>query len=349
MTSRKAALGLGLALAAAPAVASAHVKWFVDPAGYPLRTDLILSSRTALLAGCGAAAVLIMWLLSRLAGDPHWPELPFLNKMAIGAPTLLAVQSAITLIYAAVQPTLFAPHLRLPNGLLGYGIAAAEVLTGFCFITGIADWVACLALLALVAATFALFPVFDALDQLYWAGIALAVLIIGRFAADARKARGWFHERSQVWAARGVAALRVIAGIGIVAPGLSEKVWDPELGAAFMTDHPNFNFFRLMGVDWVNDDQFVLLAGIAECTIGILLISGLLTRVVICGMWLPFNITVPFLPPTELIGHLPIFGIMYFLLVHSAGLVPGEADRIVPPGIRPTREEVRLQKELAGS
>jgi hypothetical protein len=49
------------------------------------------------------------------------------------------------------------------------------------------------------------------------------------------------------------------------------------------------------------------------------LISGRLTRVVILGMWLPFNLTVPFLPPVEMLGHLPIFGIMYLLLVYGSG------------------------------
>ena len=48
------------------------------------------------------------------------------------------------------------------------------------------------------------------------------------------------------------------------------------------------------------------------------MISGLLTRVVIIAMWLPFNLTIPFLPPEELLYHLPFLGIMYFLLVHES-------------------------------
>lgn len=39
-------------------------------------------------------------------------------------------------------------------------------------------------------------------------------------------------------------------------------------------------------------------------------------------MWLPFNLTVPFLPPQELLYHLPFFGIMYFPLVHGSSLAP---------------------------
>jgi hypothetical protein len=88
-----------------------------------------------------------------------------------------------------------------------------------------------------------------------------------------------------------------------------------------------------LGQAWFTDELFVLAAGVAEGVIGILLISGLLTRVVIIGMWVPFNITVPFLPPTELLGHLPIFGIMYVLLVHSSGIAPGEStQRQAAPG-----------------
>jgi uncharacterized membrane protein YphA (DoxX/SURF4 family) len=72
----------------------------------------------------------------------------------------------------------------------------------------------------------------------------------------------------------------------------------------------------------MSDERFILAAGIFEFVIGALLISGLLTRVVIIAMWLPFNITIPFLPPQELVWHLPFFGIMYFLLVHGADLAP---------------------------
>ncbi len=72
----------------------------------------------------------------------------------------------------------------------------------------------------------------------------------------------------------------------------------------------------------MSDERFILVAGIFEFVIGALLISGFLTRVVIIAMWVPFNITIPFLPPEELLWHLPFFGIMYFLLVHGADLAP---------------------------
>ena len=47
---RSAAL-LAVLLALAPGGAAAHVKWFEDASRYPLRPDLILSDRTAVLVG----------------------------------------------------------------------------------------------------------------------------------------------------------------------------------------------------------------------------------------------------------------------------------------------------------
>jgi hypothetical protein len=275
-----------------------------------------------------------MYSAQRVVGDPHWPRLQFLRKMAVGAPTLFAVQAAISLVYAAVQPSLLVPNMRLQLDAVGIVIAILQLFVAFAFITGIADWLAAIALILLGPLGFVLFPAYDVLDQLHWLGIALVVLVIGRYAADIRDERPWFAARGPGWSARAVAILRVITGVAIIAPALSEKIWNPELGGAFVSDHPEFNFPRtLLGQTWLTDDAFVLGAGLVEGTIGVLLISGLLTRVVILGMWLPFNLGIPFLPPQELIGHLPIFGIMYLLLVHGAGIAPGESlDRPEPPG-----------------
>ena len=307
-----------------------HVKWFEDPSRYPLRIDLIFSGRTLLLVAVCLAAIAALYLLQRALGSPHWPEVGFLQKMAIGAPTLLAVQAAIALIHAAVAPALFAPNLPLEIDPLGLLLAAAQIAIAFTFITGLGDWLGAIALILLGPLAFLLFPPFDVLDHVMLAGIGVVVLVIGRFAVEAGQARPWFRDRNPAWAARAVAALRIIAGLSILAPALSEKIWNPELGAAFLANRPDFNFVRKVpGLEWFGDDLFVLAAGLTEGVIGVSLASGLLTRVVILGMFVPFNLGVPFLPPQELLGHLPIFGLMYFLLVHSRGDLA--ADRLERP------------------
>ena len=336
--ARLAVLGVvsALPLLLTPSPALAHVKWFVSPAD-PSRPgidpDLILSERTAILVAVAAVALGALYLLQRLVGDPHWRRLSFFHLMAVGAPTLLAVQAAITLVYAAVQPALFVPNIPLPLNPFGLAIAGVELLVAFSLITGQADWLAAPALMLLVPLSLFQRRFSDTLDMLFWVGIGVVILVIGTHAADVTRARHWFRARSPAWSTRAVSALRIIGGLAIMAPGLDEKVWNPTLGAQFLAQHPHLNVMRsLFGLRWFTDERFVLAAGVVEATIGILLISGLLTRVVILDMWVPFNIGVPFLPPQELIGHLPIFGIIYFLLVHSAGIAPGEPlDRVALP------------------
>jgi uncharacterized membrane protein YphA (DoxX/SURF4 family) len=306
-----------------------HVEWFEDPARYPVDWSLAYSSRTLLAVVAALVAVGVFYVAQRLTHDPHWPRLPFLKRMAIGAPTLLAVQAAIPLIYSGVQPVLFAPQLHLginPGGVL---LGAIEALIGFSFLTGIWDRIAAAALVGVALLAFFLFPTLDALSQVHWVGIAIVIYAIGRQAPEAgrpRRAGGWLP--IHVSPERAVISLRVLTGLAIIAPALAEKIWNPRIAEAFLHQHPGFNFpHAFLRMTWVSDDLFILAAGVAELVIGALLISGFLTRVVIIAMWLPFNLTIPFLPPQELLWHLPFFGIMYFLLVHGADLAP-DTDRV---------------------
>jgi uncharacterized membrane protein YphA (DoxX/SURF4 family) len=305
-----------------------HVDWFEDPGRYPVQWDLVFSLRTLFAVIGTLAAVGMLYLVQRLVRDPQWPRLPFLPRMAIGAPTLLAVQAAIPLIYSGVQPVLLAPQMSLGHNPGGLALGAAEVLIGFSFVTGMADRIGSAALVLLVLAGFFLFQPLVVLAQLHWVGIAIVIFAIGRQAPEAGRPRraGWWGFRPSPDTA--VVLLRVLTGIAIIAPALSEKLWNPAIAEAFLRDHPTFNFpHAYLGMSWMTDDLFVLFAGVVEFVVGGLLITGVLTRVVIVAMWLPFNLTVPFLPPEELLYHLPFFGIMYFLLVHGTNLTP--ADHVV--------------------
>lgn len=308
-----------------PATVFAHVTWFEDPSRYPLRLDLVLSSRTAFAIAACLVAVLLLLGLQRLIGDPHWPELGLFKRMAIGAPTLVAVQSAVTLVFYGVQPALLSPASRLGVNIPGIVLGGLELLVAFSFLTGLLDWVGAVLLALLVMVSFFFSPPLDAMGNLYWLGIGATVFFVGRQGTEHGDLRPWLSRLGSGWPARAVAILRVLTGLAIVAPALREKIWDPELGGAFLRHHPQFNFpHQYLGIGWFTDERFVLAAGIAELVIGVLLISGLMTRLVIVAMWVPFNITVPFLSPVELLGHLPIFAVMYVLLVHSAGVAPGE-------------------------
>lgn len=300
-----------------PLTASAHVKWFHDE-DHRLQTELILSWNTGALIIASLGALIGLYLLQWLIGDRYWPHVRFLDRMSIGAPTLLAVQAAITLIHAAVQPALFAPNMALSVTVVGLIFALIQVLVALSFITGVGDWVAAIALIVLGPIAIFMFPVIDIVEQLLWAGIGVFILVIGRYSVYPEHARSWFRQYGDHIGHYAVSTMRVLTGLSFIALGLGEKLWNMEMAVGFLDANPELNFIAAqLGIEWFDNELFAFSAGLTEATIGMLLLSGVLTRVVILGMWLPFNLGLPFLPPQELLGHLPIFGIMYVLLVYN--------------------------------
>lgn len=302
-----------------PSPAFAHVKWFADEEYFPLRTDMIVSDLTLLTITVATLAVIAFVFLERRLGDANWPNLPIFRRMATGAPTILAIQAAIGLVASAAHGNLISPNLHLPQTPLGVAFSALELVIAMTFITGIFDWVGALALIALLPVGAVLCDSWDVLEQALWFGIAVVILVIGRGSAVGWRARPWLWRRNPAWTERAQTILRVSTGIGFIVVALGEKLWNPDLGRAFLTTHPMFNVFHeTLGLSWFSDDLFVLFIGVTEATIGALLISGRLTRLVVLMMWLPFHLGIPLLPSQELIGHLPVFGIMYVLLVHGS-------------------------------
>jgi hypothetical protein len=318
MSLRWAAL-LIVILVVAPSTAFAHVNRFADASRYPVRADLIFSGSTGLWLG--ASAVVLLWasLVQRVLGGADWPRLRIWHHLAAGGPTQLAVLAAIGLVSAAVHPALFAPNLSLPSTSFGLGLAALELAVAASFVTGVLDWLGALLLIGLVGASAVVFSPTDLAEQIHWVGLALVVLCVGRTASHGSTGRAWLQRFDPDCASRALAVLRILTGASVVAAACDEKLWNPALGRAFMAAHPLFNVLHGAVGPPLSDDTFVLLIGVAEGTLGVLLASGLLTRVVVLGMWLPFNLGIPFLPPQELLGHLPIFGAMYLLLAHGPG------------------------------
>src|SRR3954454_22695727 len=111
---RWALLVTGL-LAVIPATALAHEKWFVDPARYPVRWELLFSAPVALALGAAAVALGVLIALRRIVRDPLWPNPDWLRPLDASAPAVIGIQTAISLIYMAVQGCFFSPLLPLPR------------------------------------------------------------------------------------------------------------------------------------------------------------------------------------------------------------------------------------------
>ncbi len=130
-----------------------------------------------------------------------------------------------------------------------------------------------------------------------------------------------------------------MVGVSLIVLAFTEKLARPALAVAFLDDYPAFNLFRVLGLPG-GELAFIRVAGAIELLFGLLILSGSVPQLAVILAGIPFNATLFFLGPSELIGHLPIYGAMLALLVY------GSDDRIAPlvprltPGREPGREPV---------
>jgi hypothetical protein len=325
----RAGLFLGIALIA-PATVQAHERWFVaDWQRYPPQFGLLFTLPVLLCVALACAAIgVLAGIRVLVGGDNHFPQIGFLRYYDRGNQVILAVQTAISLIAVAVGLRLFAPNLAVGASPLGFVLAGVEVFVAFCFISGLLTRVGAILLIALFLFTFFLYPIWTVLEQTLYVGIALYLLILGRGLVHPGPHREPLAFFARYWRLAPL-LLRLGVGISLAWVAFTEKLLDPALAEAFLKTHPTFNVAQLIGLTWFTDDRYILAAGTVELAIGLALMSGILPKIVIFGMFVPFNLTLPFLPPSELLGHLPIFAAMYVLL-----FLPPPQEQIID-GIEP--------------
>jgi hypothetical protein len=339
---RPVAVVLATLVLALPVLAtSAHERWFVPNEEQPATDWGAFASPPvflALLAG-GATIVALRWLQQRL-GDPLWPRPAFFQRMEPSAPAILGVQAAVTLIFEASRLDLFAPNIELPENVLGVTLAILAVVAAFSFITGVLSRMGAAIIGLLWLSCFAFVPPIEVFEQTLWLGIAVYLAAVGRgvlrFDTTDEEDRTPLSDRLLPWA---LPALRVSVGISVVVLAFSEKLLNVQLGELFLEEYPKFNVLAWAGIEWFTDERFIYLIGIIETMAGCALIAGYLPRLVILGLWIPFNLGIAFLPPQELIGHLPILAAMYVLLVRGTEGVPApEVSDEPSPKQRPAAE-----------
>jgi uncharacterized membrane protein YphA (DoxX/SURF4 family) len=131
-------------------------------------------------------------------------------------------------------------------------------------------------------------------------------------------------------AATAITALRVCAGLALVVLAFSEKFANPALAREFIDNYPAFDLFATLGIP-LGGDAFIRLAGSIELLFGLLLISGRMPQAAVIVAGIPFNATLFFLGRVELIGHLPVYGVMLALLVYGSSREYADAVPAWPP------------------
>lgn len=304
----------------------AHEKWFLDdPESFV--TDWSFVARPAVL-GLLAAVVLVAVVWRLVALRLPVPELGLLRplgRLAPWAPRILGVHLGVALLALAVSGRFLTWNLRLADLPAGEVLALVEGALGVWFISGVRLRPAAVLLVAVGPLALLLTGPVGLLSAADLLGIAvfLAVLPPG----DGRYGRVELDERRTRTA---VLALRVGVGVALVTLAFAEKLANPDMARAILAAYPQLDVFALVGLD-VPAGVFVAVAGATELLFGLLVLSGAAPQVVVLVAAVPFNATLLLFGQTELLGHLPVYGVFFTLLVLGSDPTTARWVRWLPP------------------
>ena len=323
----------GVALAASgtvllvPAPAYAHEKWFVpDPGSYPTDWSFVFRPVTLALI-LAVVAVTVVWRLVAVRFLPV-PELRFLTPvgdLVPYIPRLLGIHLGVSLLAAAVSGHFLTHDLDVGDVGVGPILLLVEGALGVWFITGVRLQPAAI-LLALTGPLALLMtgPVglLSAMDLL---GVAVFLAFVPP--SDAAFGR---VEPDEAALRRGLLALRLGAGGALITLAFAEKLANPALARETVRLFPQLDVFHAIGIN-LPADTFVAVAGATELLFGLLVISGALPQVAVLVAGIPFNATLLLFGQTELLGHLPVYGVFLTLLVYGSNPRTAELVRWLPP------------------
>jgi uncharacterized membrane protein YphA (DoxX/SURF4 family) len=289
----------------------AHVKWFTDPRPHPTEYGLLFSVpvMAAFLVAIGAAAV--AYVVQHRVPEPK--AIRSLERYAKTGPLALRIALGVALIAAAVANWLFVPSLVLSHDTVGLVLRVVEAACGLLFLAGMFTRYAAIVLALLGIVAMVPFSIENILEQVHILGIAVYLFIAGPgpVSLDARRQahRSIDHEKAP---AAAINLLRIAMGFGIAYGALTEKLLNPMLAQALLNQSPFLNVLRPLGV---TDPVFIWLAGVTELVVGVVILSGQITRPVMAVGFALFTVTLIVFGLPELVGHLPFYGIMLTLFI----------------------------------
>lgn len=289
-------LALLLGVLSSPAIAGAHVKWFIDEPTTDLSTFKTVLAEPAVLGGTGILllAVLIAGIIEkknhRRFLPAHWTQL--FERWRFGLVFLLQIAVAASLLFNAWHGTLLVPHQ--PASFLFQileVVAAILLLIPQLVPAGAAVLIVC---------WLGLFTEGVALAE--YTSVAGIALFLGLEKIDSDSFLATFRRHRHT-------LLHIALGISLIVLAFSEKLLIlPE--ASQMVATYKLNFLPL------SDQWFTIMAGGVELFLGTLLFLGFLPRLAVLaffGFLVASNtyfFSTGYAPEgvKELFGHLPLIG-----------------------------------------
>lgn len=308
------------ALLAGGSTARAHEKWFVSGQAPALEAQGFFSRFSLSAAAVAVAVTLLAAWIWRLRGKRDFVPGPErlgatdegLARFYGFVPIVIGAHFAIPLLVLGVQGRLFSPNNQLAAPW-SFFLGTAEIAIALSFLYGGLTRLFALALGALWVVGAASLGWEIALENLHYLGAAVFFFCTGRgpYSIDRMLFPGL--EPQPELARWGMTALRVSIGAGFAFVAFTEKLANPALAHAFLADYP-LNFTAAVGMP-MSDATFIWCAGTTELLIGLFLAFGIFPRTIIIVAWGVINLTLTIFSWVELVGHLPIYGIMSVLLV----------------------------------
>jgi hypothetical protein len=312
-----------------------HERWFLDETKFPVQFDTWNSPSSLIPIAVAVGITVIATVIYRALGrrsvvpGPIALGMPWENyvKLLSWVPLVIGVHMGVTLLVSGVSRQLFVPNLELPVNLLGGVLGMVEIAIALSFIYGALARPAAAALAVLWIVGMLVFGPLRLIEHTEILGVAFFLFATGRGPLAFDMALDKLNKPVKPLIPYALPVLRVALGIGLTVVAFTEKLWNIPMGLAFLSEH-HFNFFPYIGLPGIDDTKFLLIAGTIELLVGLMLIAGTYVRLIILVTLIPFNLTLPFLGWRELVGHLPIYGILALLLLWGDER-PGEEGALV--------------------
>ena len=310
----------------------AHERWFVDSA--PADWGFFLRPLPLALTAAMVVVTVVWRVVARRFAGPELPALRGLGRLAPWVPRLLGVHLGVALLALAASGSFITPAVDDLPSAGGNLLLLAEAALGVWLITGFQQRRAAALTLAL-GPVLAVFTGPVALLECANVAAVAAFLVIAPAGAD-RHGAVTLSAAQLRWA---LLALRAGVGVALIALAFTEKFTNPAMARETLEQFPALNVLGLVGLH-VPTDVFIVIAGSIELLFGLLVLSGALPQVAVLVAMVPFNATLILFGQTELVGHLPVYGVFLALLVHGSDPATAAAVRWLPRGARlllPTR------------
>jgi hypothetical protein len=288
----------------------AHETWFETSSTGP-DWGFYLSALPLALTAVMLVVTLAWRLVALRIEGPELGLLKPLGRLVPWIPRLLGIHLGVAMLALAATGAFLVPSVEVHGGG-GSALLLVEGALGVWLISGYRVRPAAALVLALGPFLTAASHPSALLECANLAAVA-AFLVLVPPGADRHGAT----VADPVALRRGLLGMRVGVGIALIALAFTEKFTNPGLSRATLDDYPQLNVFSLVGLD-VPADTFIVIAASVELLFGLLVISGAMPQLAVLVAAVPFNATLTLFGQTELVGHLPVYGVFLALLVYGS-------------------------------